>query len=95
MCVCVCVCADNVKTVVDCVDGHHKLVRWRLVTHAGIDGYSRLIGYMRCSDNNKPSTVYQAFLEAVRKYSLPSRVRSDHGSENVTCLKPVDWTEEV
>ncbi len=24
-------------------DGHHKLVRWRLVTHAGIDGYSRMI----------------------------------------------------
>ena len=26
-----------------CIDGHHKLVRWRFVTHCGIDGYSRLI----------------------------------------------------
>lgn len=25
------------------IDGHHALVRWRLVTHGGIDGYSRLI----------------------------------------------------
>ncbi len=66
----------------DCVDGHHKLVRWRFVTHAGIDGYSRLIVYMRCSDN-KSSTVYRAFLEAVKKYALPSRVRSDHSGEHV------------
>lgn len=63
-------------------DGHHKLVRWGLVTHGGIDGYSRLVVYLLCSGNNRASTVYDLFLSAIRQYSLPSRVRSDHGREN-------------
>ena len=66
-----------------CTDGHHKLIRWKMVTHAGIDGFSRMIIYMKCS-NNKSSTVYNSFLEAIRLYGLPSRVRSDQGREN--CL---------
>lgn len=65
------------------LDGHHKLVRWRLVTHAAIDGYSRLIVFLHCSNNNKSSTVYKWFLEAIQKYGLPSRVRSDQGRENM------------
>ena len=24
------------------IDGNHKLIRWRLVIHGGIDGYSRV-----------------------------------------------------
>lgn len=31
------------------IDGHHKLIRWRFVTHGGIDGFSRTIVYLRCS----------------------------------------------
>ena len=64
-------------------DGHHKLIRWWMVTHAGIDGYSRMITYMKCSNNNRSSTVYASFLNSVDRYGLPSRVRSDFGSENV------------
>lgn len=65
------------------LDSHHKLIRWRLVTHGCIDGYSRLIIYLRCTSNNKASTVYEMFLDAVIKFNLPSRVRSDQGLENV------------
>ena len=31
------------------LDGHHKLIRWKIVTHGGIDGYSRLITFLECS----------------------------------------------
>ena len=64
-------------------DGHHKLVRWRFITHGGIDGYSRLIVYLRCATNNRAATVYGEFMTAVRRFGLPSRIRTDHGTENL------------
>ncbi len=43
------------------VDSQHKLIRWKFVTHAGIDGYSRLITYMKCAPNNRATTTYRFF----------------------------------
>uniref|UniRef100_A0A3Q2PM94 Integrase catalytic domain-containing protein n=1 Tax=Fundulus heteroclitus TaxID=8078 RepID=A0A3Q2PM94_FUNHE len=65
------------------IDGNHKLIRWRFVVHGGIDGFSRLIVYLKAATNNRASTVCKCFLEAVGLYGVPSRVRSDKGGENV------------
>lgn len=51
--------------------------------HGGIDGYSRKIMFLIASNNNRATTVLQAFLGAVQKFGLPIRVRSDKGGENV------------
>ena len=53
----------------------HKLIRWQIVVHGGIDGYSRVPVYLHASDNNRSVTVLRS--------KLPSRVRADHGGENV------------
>ena len=76
----------NIEYFYSCIllfaDGHHKLIRWRFVVHGGIDGYSRMIVYLKCSTNNRATTVLECFQEAVRFFGLPSRVRSDQGTEN-------------
>ena len=39
------------------VDGHHKLIRWKIVIHGGIDGFSREIVYLKAAANNRSETV--------------------------------------
>ena len=39
--------------------------------HGAIDGYSRLIVFMSCSNNKKASTVFSQFLKAVNDIDCP------------------------
>ena len=63
------------------LDGHHKLIKWQMVTHGGIDGYSRTVVFLRCSDNNRAYTMLSAFTSGVEEYGLPERIRTDMGGE--------------
>ena len=67
------------------LDGHHPLIRWKLVIHGCIDGFSRRIIYLRCSSNNLAETVLNLFLNTVSRDGdrWPSRLRVDRGVENV------------
>ena len=65
------------------MDGLHCLIRWKIVIHCAIDGYSRRILYLHASDNNRAETVFLHFHEAVTECGWPSRVRSDKGGENI------------
>lgn len=65
------------------IDSHHSLIRWRVVVHGCIDGYSRMIIYLFCSNNNRSDTVLERFVHSTTEFGLPSRVRSDKGGENV------------
>lgn len=51
--------------------------------HGFIDGYSRFITGMKASNNNRASTVLDLFLKIIEVHGLPSRMRGDHGVENV------------
>lgn len=64
-------------------DGNHKLIRYKLVIHAAVDGFSRLITYLNCANNNRAETVLSQFMNATSEFGVPSRIRTDRGSENV------------
>jgi hypothetical protein len=59
------------------------LIRWRVVIHAFVDGHSRFVTAIQASNNNRAQTVFQLFLNAIEVHGTPSRVRGDHGVENV------------
>ncbi|CAC5394406.1 unnamed protein product [Mytilus coruscus] len=66
------------------IDSNHKLVRWRFITLGGIDGFSRLIVYLHCRDNNTSVTVLSSFFSGIANFGIPLRVWSDKGLENVS-----------
>ena len=71
------------KSIFRHIDSHHKLIRWRLVIHGCIDGFSRLVIYLHCCTNNASDTVSALFQDSVESFYWPHRVRSDQGMENI------------
>ena len=64
------------------IDSHHKFIRWKFVTHGCIDGYSRSIMYLSCTDNNRALTAFSSFSNAVYCHGVPQRIHTDCGGEN-------------
>ena len=52
------------------VYGYHKLIRWRIIVHGGIDGYSCLVTYLKASNNNRATTAFSAFEAGVSEYGF-------------------------
>ena len=52
------------------IDGNHKLIKWRCVIHGCCDGYSRMITFLHCSDNNRATAVLTNFTTAVQTHGL-------------------------
>ena len=50
--------------------------------HGVIDGYSRLVVFLRCSSNNRAATVVNLFLSATIEFYWLQRVRTEKGEEN-------------
>jgi len=65
------------------MDANEKLAkRYGIWIHGCVDGYSRMIVYLKASMNKLSSTVEMAFDEAVGRLGYPSCVRADYGGEN-------------
>lgn len=65
------------------LDTHHSLKRWGIVVHGGIDGYSRLIPFLRAATSNSAKAAATFFVAGTNNFGIPSRVRTDHGTEYV------------
>lgn len=52
--------------------------------HGGIDGHSRLVTFLRVSNNTRAESMLNAFGKGVKEYGLPLKVRMDRGGENVS-----------
>ena len=67
------------------IDGNDKLKPFGFCIHAGIDGFSRKILWLKVSYTNKdPKVVCQYYLDAITTLgALPKKVRTDRGTENV------------
>ena len=77
------------------IDSNHKLIRWRMVIHGAIDGYSRKVLYLKCANNNKATTVISYFSDAVSVFGLPDKVRSDKGGENADVWRYMLWKKNM
>jgi hypothetical protein len=67
------------------------LRRYGIVLHGIIDGYSRLCVGLGAHTNNRQDTFFSLFEEACRNHGTPSRVRGDHGRENLAIAA---WMEQ-
>ena len=59
------------------------IFRWNFVINGCIDGYSRLVIYLKVHTNNLAKTMVADFVQGIKAFAVPSRVRADKGGEFV------------
>ena len=67
------------------IDGYDKLKPFGIAIHGVIDGYSRIILWLKLSSsNNNPKIIANYYLCCIKELQLiPRVVRGDRGTENV------------
>ncbi|CAC5405039.1 unnamed protein product [Mytilus coruscus] len=79
------------------IDTYHKLIRWKFIIVGGIDGYSRLLMFMKCCDNNKLETVNECFRTGISRYGTPNvpieRVAFDGTALHIHAGKSKFWVD--
>lgn len=75
----------NVKTVNGMwhFDGYEHLVAWNIYIEGAIDGASRRVLFLHATDNKSADMEAAFMIDAVVKYGVPHKLRSDCGKENV------------
>jgi hypothetical protein len=71
------------------------LIRYKMVIHCIIDGYSRFILGIRVHNNNQAASVLKLFDDAVAAHGMPSHMRGDHGVENVEVARRMEAVKGV
>ncbi|KAM9567985.1 uncharacterized protein ACWYII_019413 isoform 2-T3 [Salvelinus alpinus] len=70
-------CHMTIRQMADVLNESHSVVklrmRCRIVIHGAVDGYSRLVVFLKASDNNRTATVIESFEAAITSYGVPSQ----------------------
>ncbi|KAM6495102.1 hypothetical protein JOM56_009725 [Amanita muscaria] len=64
-----------------------RLIRWRIICHAFVDGKTRLVTGARFNNNNRADTVLELFKHAISVHGLPSRLTTWMNNEDLGAVR--------
>ena len=71
------------------IDGHDKLKPFGFCIHGCIDGYSRKLIWLEVGSSNKmPEVIAKYYLEAVKEFGVPLKMKADNGTEH-SLIEPI------